>query len=337
MMARVVVLGASGHTGRLVVGALKRRGAVVDALARSTGGPDVRDRTAVRMALAGADAVVNLAGPFLRQGLAPVQAAIDAGVPYVDTTGEQAFMRKVDLALQRPARDAGVPVVNALAYEYAYGDLAARAFFPEGGDALHVFYRNIGAAPSAGTKKSILRVLASPTLAYEDGVLRRAPTGRWRRTFSTERGERLGLSFAGGEVLTVPRHTPFRTVRTYIQTNPKNARLSRALAPAARVALHGPVMALAERIVDARHEAPQNAEARGEVHLVAEPGGRRVVVSTPDPYVATAEIAAEGAMRLAARKGHGGVLAPAEAFDAREMLDAMRAAMIGFGVAEFTR
>lgn len=326
------MLGASGHTGSRVVDALKRRGADVRALTRKDA--DASQKASVRQAIQGADAVVNLAGPFLRNGLAPVEAAIEARVPYVDTTGEQAFMAQVRERLHGAAQEARVPIVNALAFEYAFGDLAAKRHFPKGGDALHVLYRPRSTAPSAGTKKSMLRVFAAPTLSYEEGKLRSISYGRYQKSFPTAEGPRSGAAFAGGEVLTVPRHTPFRTVRTYYQTKPSTARAARVLGPLARVALRGPVLRFADRRVDAKHQPPANAKARGEVHLVAEPSGEHIVIETPDPYVATAEIAAEGALRLVGA-ARAGVLAPAEAFDAQEMFDAMRKTMPAFHVERF--
>lgn len=329
---RIAVLAAGGHTGRLVVDALKRRGADVVPLTRRD--VDVRDRAGVAKVLAGADGVVNLAGPFLANGLAPIEGAIDAGVPYVDTTGEQAFMAQVHEALDRRATEVGVPIVNACAFEYALGDLAAHAFFPQGGEALHVLYRPRSTAPSSGTKKSMLRVFAAPTLSYEGGAWKRVAYGRYQKSFLTADGARAGVNFAGGEVLTVPRHTPFRTVRTYFQTKPATARWSRALGPLARIALRGPVLRAADRMVDARHEPPRNERARGEIHLVAEPSGEHVVVRTPDPYYTTGEIASEGILALVG-SGKGGVLAPAQAYDARRMLDALANDMPGFDVGRF--
>lgn len=323
---RVAVLAASGHTGRMVVEALKRRGADVKPLTRAD--CDARDRQGVARAIHDVDAVINLAGPFLANGLAPVLAARDAGIPYVDTTGEQAFMMDV-----RRAIHGGPPVVNACAFEYAFGDLAAKLHFPEGGDALDILYRNRHAGASAGTKKSILHVIGAPTLVYERGELHRTRYAAQTRTFLTADGPRAGVLFAGGEVLTVPHHTEFRSVRTFIATSPRNARLSKSLAPLAGFALRGPVLAAAKKLVDARHEPPRNERARGEIHLVS--GHRHVVVTTPDPYLATAEMAAEGALRLVGRKD-GGVLAPAEAFDARDTLDTMAKTMPGFDVAEMS-
>lgn len=346
---RIAVLGATGHTGRMTVAALRRRGAQVLACGRNedalrtlaqdegveTRRVDVTDAADVRAALRGdVDAVANLAGPFLHTGHVPVEAALRRGIPYADTTGEQAFMRETQVRYHHRAQDAGVAVVNALAFEYAFGDLAARAHLHEGGDALHVLYRNRGAQPSAGTAKSILRAMAAPSLSYEDGRLVRAPAGRFRRTFATSDGPRHAMSIPGGEPLTVPQHTPFGTVRTYFAARPRTATLTRAFAPAARLALREPVLRALERRIERRHTPPQNEKARGEIRLVAERSdgtGAVVLVRTGDPYRATAEALAEGVLRLA-RTTAAGVLAPATALDAIGFLSSMEEILPDFSV-----
>lgn len=343
---RVAVLGATGHTGALLVPALLRRGADVLACGRDEGAlrrlveagaqtrrVDATDPVELDDALSRADAVANLAGPFLAVGAAPLEAAIRRGIPYADTTGEQAFMALAQARYHEAARAAGVPVVQALAFEYAFADLVAHEAWPEGGERLDVFYRPRGTSASAGTKKSVLLVMGSPALGHEDGETTPVRSGRFHRTFPTDDGAREGVSFPGGEILTVPRHTPFRTVRTYVPATPRVARTARWLFPAAGALMRGPVLRAALRRVDARHQPPSNARARGEIHLLARRGDReeRVLVRTPDPYVATAELHAEAVLRLA-QKGARGVLAPAEALDASSILESMRRAMPEFAV-----
>lgn len=344
-MTRIAVLGSTGHTGRMVVDALRARGADVLACGRhprtlaampgETRVVDVRSRDDVHDALHGVDAVANLAGPFLDTGHVPIEEAITHGVPYADTTGEQPFMVAARERHHERARIAGVAVVNALAFEYAFSDLTVRAHLPQGGDALHVLYRARSAHASAGTKKSILRVMASPARGHEDGQLVPTTPGAHTHRFATMSGARDGISFPGGEILTVPSHTAFRTVRTYMPGPASRARATRLLAPLARATLRGPVLAAAEALVDARHKAPENERARGEIYLdarIAEGDTRRLLIETPDPYLATAELMAEGILRLARRSGDGGVLAPAEALDARATLAALRERMPNLGV-----
>lgn len=346
---RIVVLGATGHTGRLTVAALRRRGATVLACGRNaealaaiarehpdgveTRRVDVTDEADVRAALRGADAVANLAGPFLSTGHAPIRAALAEGIAYADTTGEQAFMHAARVRQHEQAQDANVPVVNALAYEYAMGDLAANAYLHEGGRALHVLYRSRGTRPSAGTSKSILRVMAAPGLGYEDGRLVAESSARHRRVFATADGPRHGMSVPGGEPLTVPQHSPFGTVRTYFAAKPRTATTARLMAPLARVALREPVLRALERRIDRKHRPPSNERARGEVHLLAETdeGTRSVVVHTGDPYATTAETMAEGILRLT-RSGAAGVVAPAVALDAPDFLSALEELLPEFSV-----
>lgn len=333
---RLAVFGATGHTGRMTVSALRARGVQVIACGRATAqltrlaeDPGVETRRVdvtnagdVRAALRDADGVANLAGPFLQTGPMPIEAAIRRGIPYVDTTGEQAFMHEARRRYHKRAAAAGAPVINALAYEYALSDLAAAAFLPDGGEALHVLYRSRGSAASAGTKKSMARVLGKKCLGFEHGKLVAEGYARHRRRFQTAQGPRDAATFPGGEALTIPRHISFETVRSYMPMPPARALALRALAPLARAALHGPVLRAVERRIDKTHKAPQNEDAKAEIHLVAEKPDRRVVLTMGDPYVVTSELCAEGLTRLVGGKASG-VVAPSEALDARGVLGAL--------------
>ena len=65
--------------------------------------------------------LINCVGPFVDFGEPVVRAAIAAGTHYVDTTGEQPFVQAM-LAHDTWAKDRGVAVVPALAFEIAIGD-----------------------------------------------------------------------------------------------------------------------------------------------------------------------------------------------------------------------
>lgn len=102
-MGAVVVYGATGHTGRFVVEELLRGGVTtvasgrdrnaLEMLAAKWGDIEVRpaavdDARSLDRALAGADVVVNCAGPFAVTGGPLVEAAVRAGIPYVDVAAE---------------------------------------------------------------------------------------------------------------------------------------------------------------------------------------------------------------------------------------------------------
>jgi short subunit dehydrogenase-like uncharacterized protein len=129
---RIALNGASGYTGRLAVAELSRRG--IDAVlvgrdrtrlraaAAGTGFgvriADIGDQEALETAFAGADAVINTAGPFARLGAPVIRAAIAAGAHYVDTAGEQHYINKVFGTFA----DAGVTIVPAMADDGGPGD-----------------------------------------------------------------------------------------------------------------------------------------------------------------------------------------------------------------------
>lgn len=362
----VVCYGASGYTGRLAAKALADRGADVVLAGRSRArleavrdDPDLglaeadavvevraasaRDVGALRALLlsTGASAVVNTAGPFLRVGDGVARACVAAGVPYVDSTGEQVFARGLADALHEVARDAGVPLVPMLAFEYAPGDLLA-ALLLDGRPAerLDVVYKVDHGVASAGTAKSILEVAARTGHQRRGGRLVEEAPAEETRTVELEVDdgrlrERSAYTFPGGEVLTVPRHQAVDDVRTFMVAHPRTiARLSR-WGPVARTLLKGPLLALAEALVDLRHEDPASEErssTRGRVLLEAtldDGAVERSAFDCRDPYALTAHLLAEGAVRLARGEtgeggAPGGVLAPAEVFPSRPFLEAVR-------------
>src|SRR5689334_9508193 len=116
----VAILGATGYTGRLVAQALRDRAIPfvlagrnrdkLRALAERLGGAaqavcDVTDPRTLEPLLAATRVVVSCAGPFTQLG-EPVAAACAArGVHYLDTTGEQPFVRLVYERYDQAARD----------------------------------------------------------------------------------------------------------------------------------------------------------------------------------------------------------------------------------------
>jgi len=325
----LAILGVTGYTGRLVLAEARRAGLAVrlvgrrrDALeALAAPGEDVRvadarDREALAPAFDGAAVVASLAGPFLELGLAPVEAAVAAGAHYLDTTGEQAFVRLVHDRIE-----SDTVVVPAFGFDYVPGDLAARlaAEQVEGPlDELVVAYSVKGVGTSRGTRRTIGSVMGQDQVAWEDGRLVPSRFGATTRTVRFPFGERTVVEWSGTEPITVPRHTDVRNVRSYLRAPALAARaggIGRLAVPLVRLAARfGP-------------SGPSEASRRkSRFTIVAEAtgsGGRgRTVLTGSDVYGLTALLIVRGAEALLAgeARGGGGVLAPAEAFDARTLL-----------------
>ncbi len=321
----LAILGVTGYTGRLVLAEARRAGLEVRLVGRRRGAleelatpgeevrvADAQDEAALRHAFDGASVVASLAGPFLEVGLAPVQAAIDAGAHYLDTTGEQAFVRLIHDRI-----DAKTVVLPAFGFDYVPGDLAARlaAERVDGPlDELVVAYSVKGVGTSRGTRRTIGEVMGQGQVAWEDGRLVDSRFGATTRKVRFPFGERTVVEWSGAEPLTVPRHTDVRNVRSYIRAPALAAKaggLGRLAAPVVRLGSRfGP---------DGPSETSRRKSRFTVVAEATGPGGAgRAVLTGSDVYGLTARLIVCGAQALIAGEASGsGVLAPAEAFDAR--------------------
>ena len=322
----VVLIGASGFTGRLVARAIRRRGlplAVAGrdekklaALASEVGAEvrvcDVARPESIDAAIAGAKVCVSCAGPFLKLGEPVVAACAARGVHYLDTTGEQPFVRMV---FEKFA-EAKAALVPAFAFEVAIGDAAAAlaARGKDRVDTVEITYSVPQFAPSRGTQQSIVGMTGQTGVLWEDGEFREL-----RIAGETKKVDgRTALLFPSPEVITIPRHVQARVVKTFVIAPRGQAIALRLSAPF--FSHVGPrLRGFLERRVAGRAEGPSDevrAAQSWSVHASAD--DRSVVVRGRDVYGITAEIAALGAERLASSTLRG-PQAPAQAVSADEI------------------
>lgn len=348
----IAVYGATGYTGKLVARELRRRGlsavlsgrnaSKLKAVAADVGAAwetrpaAVDDPRALRAAFAGADVVINCAGPFTFYGAPVIEAALDAGAHYVDTTGEQPYMQKVFQHLDGRAQAAGKAVVPAVGFDYLPGDLIC-ALAAEGHEPLRelvVAYAVAGFGATRGTLHSALEMMKGGDEEYVGGRWR--PVGRapLRETFDF--GGAIGRQpvarYPGGEVVTVPRHLRTQAVRERIVArafapHPALAPLVPALATALQPLLRTPLRGALATLIDKLPEGPaEDARESARWTVVAEAHGEdgrvgRGTVEGSDVYGITAVMAVEIARRMAAPGfDRAGALAPAQAVDPADFL-----------------
>jgi len=347
----IAVYGATGFTGGLIARELQRAGAdflisgrdrdKLERLSEELGGVPFQaisldDPVGLREMLDGCSVVAACAGPFTLYGEPVVAAAVESGTHYLDTTGEQGFMRMVFERYGERAREAGVTLVPGMGFDYVPGDLIA-ALTAEGMGPLEelvVAYCVHGFAPTHGTALSGLEIMRGGDVVWDDGEWRDAPRsadgGRWR--FPDPLGEQRMLRYPAGEQITVPRHVETKRVRTLLngmvvppQLMPLAVAASPLLGAAMRTPLRRALGAAIRRLPAAPSEADRKAarftiscETRGRS------GTRRGVVRGHDVYGLTAVSVAHAAT-LCADPGFdlGGALAPALAFDPTEFFAAL--------------
>ena len=347
----VVLYGATGYTGRLVTAELRRRGlphvlsgrdaGKLATLAGGHGAPvraaAIDDDEALRSLLADAAVVINCAGPFTKAGDGLVRAAVATGTHYVDSTGEQPFIRAIFESHAPAAERAGVALVPALGFDYAPGDCLAR-LTARGREPLAemvLAYAVEGFGASRGTMRSTLAIMGGSQTVYDDGGWRDEPPRAERASFDfgAPIGRRAVVRYPAGEVITVPRHTRTRRVTTLLTAgtvalHPALAGVVPYTVPAMSMALRTPLRGLLERVVDALPEGPdEDARRAAAFTIVAHARGEdgrsaRGVVRGTDVYGLTAVALVHGAESMAGPGyDRAGALGPAAAFDPTAFLN----------------
>ena len=356
----IAIYGATGFTGGLIARELKRLGAdfliagrsqeKLEALSGELGGVpfkavSVDDPAGLREMLDPCVVVAACAGPFTLHGEPVVAAAVDTGTHYLDTTGEQPFMRLVFERYGERAVEKGVALVSGMGFDYAPGDLIA-ALTAEGMGPLEeivVAYCVHGFAPTHGTALSGLEIMRGGDVVWDGGEWRAAPRGadggRWH--FPDPIGEQRMLRYPAGEQITMPRHVETARVRTLLngmvvppRLMPMAAAASPLLGRAMRTPLRRAMGALIRRLPAAPSEKSRQAarftiscEARGKS------GARRGTVRGRDVYGLTAVSLAHGALLCADPEySRNGALAPAQAFDPTAFLDSLANTGLSYNV-----
>lgn len=325
----VAVFGAYGHTGRFVVAELRERGYTPLLLGRDRDrllalarpGEEVRqasadDPASLDRALDGAAAVVNCAGPFATTAAPLVEAALRAGIPYVDVAAEIEANLDTFAHFAERARAAGTVVVPAMAFYGGLGDLLATTAMGDwtAADEVHIAYGLSSWHPTAGTlaagevsrqRRGGRRVrYTGGRLEHHDDAL---PTLEW--PFPAPLGPQSVIGeFSMADVVTVPSHLAVPEVRTYM-TAKAAADLS-APDPSAPIA------------VDERGRSAQTFV----VDVLVRSGGaeRRAAASGRDIYAISAPLAVEAVDRvLTGRTRTTGVAAAGAVFDAPDFLRAL--------------
>ncbi len=345
MKERVTVFAATGFTGRLVCAELTRKGIPFAVAGRSrerleelrdaTGAVDAvvadatRPETLGALTEGGTRVLVNCAGPFLRYGMPVVEAAVAAGVHYLDTTGEQPFMKEVADRLDAPARERGCTVVSAMAFEYAVGDWTSEVAMLRSGmdsfDHVAVAYALSGEGMSRGTALSIFEMLGRQAWGWEGGRWVRRFAGSMRREVAFPWGMRSCVWAPFGEVLYLARRGTVKTATTWMRL----PTLVGLAAPWANMAAWPvrpfvrPLGGVWARFVSPKPPTPEQRRA-SRFCIVAGADGARAVASGTDAYGLTARIVALGVEKLLGGKAPAGVRSPATmGLDPRKSLKAV--------------
>jgi hypothetical protein len=327
----VAVFGAYGHTGRFVVAELQERGFIpvlsgrdadkLQAFAASYPGlgarlASVEDPVSLDRAVADAAAVINCAGPFAATAVPVIEAALRAGIPYVDVAAEIEANADTFANFTNRARAAGAVIVPAMAFFGGLGDLLATTAMGDwtAADEAHIAYGLSSWHPTEGTRASgkVSRERRNGRrVRYANGRLdyRQDDPTTLQWPFPDPLGPRAVIGeFTMADVVTIPSHLFISEVRTYMTVEAaRDVSAPDTPTPAA---------------VDEHGRSAQTFL----VDVVVRSGGteRRAVASGRDIYAVTAPLAVEAVHRiLTGQTRTVGVASAGEIFDAPDFLRAL--------------
>jgi short subunit dehydrogenase-like uncharacterized protein len=364
MAGRVILFGATGYTGRLTAECLVRAGAAPvlagrseDALVALVGelapyGPidaaptwqwaDVADAGSVRALVRDpADVLVSTVGPFDRLGRPAIEAAIDQGCAYLDSTGEPGFIRQVFEVDGPRAAATGARLLPAFGYDYVPGNLAGALAMRDARDAGRVptrveigYFARGELALSSGTRASAASGILAPAYAFRHGRLGAGLGAVTSFEFDGRRHDALPVSTS--EHFALPRIEPgLRDVGVYLgwagRWTRATAIVGGALAAGSRLPLLGGLLSAGvERASGtATGQGPSAGQRAGTTTIAVartfDGVGRElghVRVEGPSPYDLTAELLAWGAaMQLTGRACAAGAQGPVDAFGLDALVD----------------
>lgn len=348
----VVLLGATGYTGRLVLRRFEESGiactlagrgrAELARLAhdhevvRSVHAVDVTDPGTLAWLENPELIVASCVGPFQVLGLEVVRAVARGGGRYVDVSGEEPFVAFARETCTAVAERSGALIVQACAFESFPADMLAASLCAPGESLKEVasYYAIDGHRVSPGTALTMRLAGHWVTSVYEDGAfVPRAPGSRVRSIALPFLPARSHAVFAPyPEIRFWPTQLDTRNASSWIAVGPTEARL----AGVKKVAAERSVERIMERHRARKRPGPSELERADQDFSIAvvatdDAGGARAqFIEGHDPYGLTASILTWVVQRLAAGDGSGlaGVRSPSEVFDP----DAFRTAASGWDV-----
>lgn len=226
-----MIYGANGYTGELIAREAVARGQrpilagrsaeKIEPLARELG-CEWRAFDLSAPDLSGVELVLHCAGPFMHTSKAMVRACLDAGVHYLDITGEIAVfepvLRKNDEAVQR-----GVTLLPGAGFDVVPTDCLAAMLHQRLPDAteLELAFHSTKDRASRGTLKTVIEGLGTGGAIRRNGKIIVVPMLFDVRDIPYSVGPRTSVTIPWGDVSTAFHSTGIPNIRVYKSMSPR--------------------------------------------------------------------------------------------------------------------
>ena len=338
---RWMLYGAYGYTGRLIADEAARRGMKpvlagrnakkVEPLADELDCParvfDLSDAHAVARHLEDCRAVLHCAGPFSVTAEPMMRACLEAGVHYLDITGEIPVIEAAAARHQR-AVEVGVALIPAVGFDVVPSDCLAAMLARRLPKArrLQLAFGGIGTI-SRGTARTILQGLPQGGRVRVDGRITRVPVAWKSMKVPFRQGQRSAVSVPWGDVASAWHSTGIPNIEAYMampQWQIKWFRRSRVLLPALRLPLPRDLICAGLRWFlgggSAEQSDPLQSSFWGRVED-DQGGAVEATLVTPSAYRLTALTALASLEKVLAGEVPAGFSTPSQAFGAEFILE----------------
>jgi short subunit dehydrogenase-like uncharacterized protein len=333
-MPDFMIYGATGYTGSLIAHAAIRRNlrpilagrdaAKLATLAGQLGlehrAFDLASAEVIASGLRGVHTLLNCAGPFRRTAMQLVDACLNAGVNYLDITGEIDVFEAL-ANRNAEARAKGIVLLPGVGFDVVPSDCLALHLKNRLPSATHlaIAFRSTGRM-SRGTAMTAIERIADGGAVRENGKLKPVPTAWKTRTIDFGDGPARAITIPWGDVATAFYSTGIPNIEVYLAAPFSirvGARLSRWFGWLLRSKL---VQSRLRRRIAAGAPGPNETE-RQESRCafwaeVTDQEGRAASArqETPNGYDLTVQTALAAVERVLAGAASSGFQTPAMAF-----------------------
>ena len=335
MKSGLLLYGANGYTGRLIVEVALRHGLSPVLAGRSREAIEplaqkhrlehrvfaLDDAAALARELEPFAALLLAAGPFSQTSAPAIEACLAARCAYLDITGEIDVFEAL-FARDADARAACIPVLPGVGFDVVPSDCLAASLAEALPSARRLMLAFRAGKVSPGTMKTMVEGIPRGGRARVEGKVVKVPAAWKTREVPFPGGARLAMTIPWGDVSTAYYSTRIPSIEVYLATSPRairGARRTRLLAPLLGLP---PVQAMLKRRAG-KLPGPNEEERKSSRSVlwgrVEDDAGRSVegTLETLEGYALTAETAVRAAARVLAGGVRPGVQTPSMAFGAR--------------------
>jgi len=323
-----LIYGANGYTGELIAREAVRRGHKPVIAGRNAEklaplakelGLEFRTFPLDKPQLDGIDAVLHCAGPFVHTSAPMVRACLDAGVHYLDITGEFTVFEAI-MAMNDAAIRAGVTLIPGVGFDVVPTDclaamLAARL---PGATELELAFYSPGAELSRGTLKTMIENIRVGGAIRHGGKIVHVPSAYDAKEIPFSIAPRMAMTIPWGDVSTAFHTTGIPNIRVYTAASPKSIARMRRIRPFLPLLGIKPVKRLLQRYAERRTGPDEEQRASGRTYLWGRvsDGTREVMMTmtTPEGYAFTVISALAAVEQLLASPKRPGSFTPAKFF-----------------------